>query len=276
MREKKKLIVIAALAAIASAIFILVYFAEVYQTKKQYEEIQEEILRKAHDAERSAKQEAVRKSVEEKLLAEEEARREQEERQKEKERRWAELENQNRDIYAWISIPDLEIEYPVLQNEKDDFYLNHNADREWEAAGSIYSNSCNKKDFSDVNTVLYGHNMKNGTMFGKLSDIGETQLKENGVVYIYTRDKKLTYLIYAAVEFSDVYLPDAYSVRSQKGLASFVKAVDKSSSYFRREGMEIKEEDKVLTLSTCVGGNGTKRCLVVARLDKDEPYVSCW
>ena len=76
----------------------------------------------------------------------------------------------NTDLYAWIKIPNTAIDYPVAQYPGDDdsYYLNHNMYKESAFAGCIYTEKLNKKDFSDPNTVLYGHNMQNGTMFRAL------------------------------------------------------------------------------------------------------------
>lgn len=267
-KEKNLIVTIAsALVVLASVIFICVYFTDVYRSKIEYRKQQAENLRLGRDAERRARETAARQAADEELQA---ARQEaQEEAAEESEHDWQALKEQNQDIYAWLSIPDLGLEYPVLQSEKDDYYLTHNADGERDASGGIYSNACNRTDFSDLHTILYGHNMKNGTMFGTLSDIGEAELAENGMVYMYTEEKKMTYRIWKVVEFSDVYIPDTYSVRSRQGLESFLGAVKGSPAYFSEEGLEISGEDKILTLSTCVGGKSTKRCLVVARLEEE-------
>ena len=79
-------------------------------------------------------------------------------------------ETVNPDIYAWIYVPGTKVNYPVLQHETDDtYYLNYNIDGTKGYPGCIYSEKkYNSKDFTDANAVLYGHNMKNGTMFGSI------------------------------------------------------------------------------------------------------------
>ena len=80
-----------------------------------------------------------------------------------------ELKKQNSDIYAWINIPGTSVDYPVLRCEDDNsYYLNHTVDKKKSIYGSIYTENYNGADFADFNTVVYGHNMKNGTMFGTL------------------------------------------------------------------------------------------------------------
>ena len=82
---------------------------------------------------------------------------------------FAELSSINPDIYAWIRIPDTQIDYPVLQREEDDtYYLRHNSSGRYAFAGSIYTEEANSRDFKDPMTVLYGHNMRDGSMFQNL------------------------------------------------------------------------------------------------------------
>lgn len=83
------------------------------------------------------------------------------------------LKSQNPDIYAWITIPGTDIDYPVLQKTDsedpyDNFYLDHTVDLTEGLPGAIYSQAVNHKDFMDSVTVLYGHNLKNGGMFSSL------------------------------------------------------------------------------------------------------------
>lgn len=76
---------------------------------------------------------------------------------------FAALKEENSDVYAWIYVPGTNVDYPVLQHPTDDaYYLEHNMDGSKGLPGCIYSESVNTKDFTDPNTVLYGHNMKNG------------------------------------------------------------------------------------------------------------------
>ena len=84
---------------------------------------------------------------------------------------WEELEAVNPDIYAWIYIPNTNIDYPVLQRSGDnDYYLEHNLDGSRGKPGCIYTEDLNSKEFTDYNTVIYGHNMKSGAMFRTLHD----------------------------------------------------------------------------------------------------------
>ncbi len=98
------------------------------------------------------------------------------------------LRETNGDIYAWITVPGTQIDYPVLQSDTDNYYLEKNLDHTKGYPGCIYSNSCNSREFTDLLTVLYGHNMKNGSMFGSLHDYEQEEFfRENREIIIYTQ-----------------------------------------------------------------------------------------
>lgn len=188
-----------------------------------------------------------------------------------------ELHEQNADIYAWITVPGTQVDYPLLQSETDNYYLDYNMDHSKGYPGCIYTNQCNAKDFSDYITVLYGHNMKNGTMFGSIHNFEDTEVfDEYDKVYVYTEERRLTYEIYAAVKFTDIYIPAYYDIKSSDGrenfLAEITKECENSEVSHIRADMEIQPEDKLITLSTCVSGEREKRYLVVGVLCEEAFY----
>ena len=186
------------------------------------------------------------------------------------------LKEQNEDIYAWIIVPGTQVDYPVLQSETDNYYLEYNLDHTKGYPGCIYTNACNSKDFSDYNTVLYGHNMKKGTMFGSLHSFeDETFFEEHDKIYVYTEDRRLTYTIREAVRFSDVYIPAYYPVNELSGRNAFLEDLlgylDNSASHIR-EDVTVSDEDRLITLSTCVSGERNHRYLVVGVLTEEAYY----
>ena len=97
-----------------------------------------------------------------------------------------ELQKINPDIVAWIRIEGLGIDYPVVQGEDNEHYLHYTFRGEANVAGSIFLDYRNKADFSDSKIILYGHNMKNGTMFGSLKKYqDESVFQENQIITIY-------------------------------------------------------------------------------------------
>jgi len=186
------------------------------------------------------------------------------------------LQAENPDIYAWIQIPETEVDYPILQNEEDNYYLNRNLDGSEGYPGCIYSNNCNGKDFSDFITVLYGHNMKNGSMFAGLHQFKEDDFfEQNDTIYVYTAEARYTYQIYAAAAYSDVYIPMDYDVKLAESVEAFcdsLQSYDDSRKQIRSELTET-EENRMLVLSTCIANEGEKRYLVVGKLIETTPYT---
>lgn len=186
---------------------------------------------------------------------------------------FAALKEQNGDIYAWIEIPGTGVDYAVVQNAVDDYYLKRNLDGSEGYPGCIYTNACNAKDFSDYNTVIYGHNMKDGTMFASLHKYEDKAFfAENQLIYIYQEDRTLTYRVYAATAYNDDYLPTVYQLTSYSGVDAFIQTVNQGKYadglLNLNEELQIAEGDKIITLSTCIKGQDTKRFLVIGVLQE--------
>lgn len=181
------------------------------------------------------------------------------------------LKEWNPDIYAWITVPGTNIDYPVLQKSDtedlyDNYYLDHTVDLEEGLPGAIYSQPVNQKDFMDSVTVLYGHNMKNGEMFTGLHEFENRDFfDKNRQIFIYTPNGVLTYEIFAAVDFSDALIPYEYSFSDSAQLQNYIKDVKNCAGNFQ-EGVSVSANDKILTLSTCYSGQDDRRLLIEAVL----------
>ncbi len=188
---------------------------------------------------------------------------------------FTELQKINEDIYAWIYIPNTNVDYPILQTSGDDaFYLSHNYKKEYEFAGSIYTEKLNKKDFSDPNTLVYGHNMLNGSMFRTLHDFRDPDFfAANPYIYVYLPDRTLKYEIFAAYEYDDRHILYSFDFSDKDVYAEYLAYATnptESMMYNRRE-VEVTTDDKIITLSTCLGNIDTSRYLVQGVLISDEP-----
>lgn len=187
----------------------------------------------------------------------------------EKEIDFADLQaNVNRDIYAWIDIPDTRIDYPVLQHPTDNFYyLNYNMDGSKGYPGCIYTEDYNTRDFTDPNTVLYGHNMKDGSMFAGLHQYEDREYFDtHPYVYVYTEDRLYVYEIFAAYEYDDDHILYNCDFTDQDAFESYLENIyDMESIDSRtniREDRAVTAEDHILTLSTCVSHEPDRRYLV--------------
>ena len=170
------------------------------------------------------------------------------------------LQEKNPDIYAWIKIDGTTVDYPVCQNNEDDnYYLSHTWERVEAADGAIFTQACNSKNFTDFNTVIYGHQMGEGvdTMFHTLDRyLEEGYIEKYPNVIIYTPDHVLTYRIFAAVIYDDRHLINSFNYvmddQRQAFLDSLQDSRDLRSRYSDIES--VGTEDRILSLSTCVTG----------------------
>ena len=152
-----------------------------------------------------------------------------------------ELQAMNPDIYAWVTIPDTDISYAVLQREGDEeYYSKHSENGAYYSGGSIFSQDYNQKDFSDPMTVLYGHNLRNGRMFAQLNDFSDAEVFEaHRYIYIYLPDRMLVYEIFAAYPHSNEHLLLCHDFADADDFTAYfdgVQAQKSLQSNFRTDG----------------------------------------
>lgn len=185
------------------------------------------------------------------------------------------LKEQNEDVYAWIRIPGTNVDYPILQDEEDNgYYLNHTIDGVEALEGSIYTENYNTIYFDDPNTVIYGHNMKNGSMFRTLHNYEDkTFFDENRVIYIYQPDRILEYRIFAAYVYDNRHLLLSFDLEDSQVFQRYIDDVFniRAANAHIDSSMEVGVDDRILTLSTCNAGIKTQRYLVQAVLISISP-----
>lgn len=187
------------------------------------------------------------------------------------------LKSENPDIYAWIHIPNTEVNLPVLQSvENDNFYLDHNRNKEYAIEGAIYSQMSNDTDFSDPVTVLYGHNLVNGSMFSTLHYFeNEDFFNANDTMYIYTPGHVLTYRIISAYLYDDRHILNSYDFKSPSVLQSYFDSVTHPDSLLvnTRPDTKLSIDDKIVQLSTCMSDTNhtNSRYIVTGVLIDDQP-----
>ena len=185
------------------------------------------------------------------------------------------LKKVNDDIYAWIRIPyaDKEdeyiVDYPILQSKEDEdrsYYLTHDVNRKNSSYGSIYTQDYNSKDFNDFNTLIYGHNMKNGTMFGKLDEYTNREFfDKNREIEIYMPGRILKYKIFAAYVFDNRHIMLSFDFEDKTEREIYLDTVFSKRSLYNyfADDITVDTEDKIITLSTCTKyDNKSERYLV--------------
>lgn len=186
-----------------------------------------------------------------------------------------ELQSINSDLYGWIKIPETEIDYPLAQssNEDDNYYLHHNYMGNYEFAGTIYSQRHNTKYFVERVTVLYGHNMLDGSMFAGLHDFSDKDFfDKNDTVYIYIPGHILTYKIFAAYDYDNRHIMNSFDFTDDEVYEQYLKdALNPHSANANvRGGVKLDIDDRIIVLSTCHDYNSSLRFLVQGVLINDQ------
>ncbi len=162
------------------------------------------------------------------------------------------LQEINADVLGWFYIPGTDISYPLMEVETRDEYLRRAWDGSYSRAGSIFLERRSSRDFSDFNTIIYGHHMRDKSMFGMLPEyVKESYRDEHPCVYIATADTIRRYEVFAAYEApvtSDTYrLVFENEERKQACLQQYLE-----NSVWEPTQMPTID-DYILTLSTCTG-----------------------
>ena len=181
---------------------------------------------------------------------------------------FASLKQVNPDIYAWIDIADTNVHYPIVQSATDDtYYLEHTIEGVKGYPGSIYTEMVNAKDFSDFNTLIYVHDMKDGSMFKHLHKFADAEFfNTHDTIMIYTETAIKTYKVLAAVVYDDRHIMYTYDNDDVEARKAFIQSLYESKNFKNqyREGVEVDENSHLITLSTCITGQPSKRFIVVA------------
>lgn len=168
-----------------------------------------------------------------------------------------ELSAINSDVVAWIYIPAVDISYPVVKGSDNEEYLHKSFDGKKNSAGAVFMNYANSEDFSDENTFVFAHNMKNGSMFGSLkSFVWDTEtVNSNPYIWIFTPNATYQYEIFSA--YNTDKNSDMYQISSDHD--GYVESALSQSVIFH----DCDTEGRLLTLSTCAGFAGSGNRLLV-------------
>lgn len=189
---------------------------------------------------------------------------------------FADLQAKNPHTVAWLEVPGTVINYAIMQSGNDvpeNFYLDHAEDRKYRYSGSIYIQQMNRSDFTHPNTVMYGHNMKNGSMFAALHKFRNKEFfDENQYIYVYTPGHILKYRIYSAYVYDNRHILNSFDFSDDAEYQAYLDQSlnPKSMTKQVREGVDVTTDDRIITLSTCTSNN-RERYLVQGVLIDDQP-----
>lgn len=174
------------------------------------------------------------------------------------------LKQKNPDTVGFIKVNGTNVEHIIVQTDDNDYYLRHNFNKEYNSAGWIFADYRNKLDETDKNIIIYGHNMRNDTMFGTLKNILTDEWynnEENKYITFITENESSIYEVFSVyqIESEDKYLTTSF----KKGeFEKFANTLKKRSKY--EFNVNLNDDDQILTLSTCAN-NSKYRIVLHAR-----------
>lgn len=169
---------------------------------------------------------------------------------------FATLREKNSDTVGYLKVNGTDIENVVVKGKDNSYYLKHNFNKEYNTAGWIFADYHNKLDGTDRNIIIYGHNMRNNTMFGTLKNVLNEEWKdveENRFITFITEEYSYIYEVFSVyqIEAEDYYMTTDF--KNNQEFLKFVNTLKSRSKY--NFDVDIKEDDSILTLSTCANNS---------------------
>ena len=182
------------------------------------------------------------------------------------------LKSVNEDVVGWIYVDALpDISYPIVKGKDNQTYLHQTYEKNYNFAGTIFVDYENSGDFSDCNTLVYGHNMKNGSMFGHLKKFREDDklYKQDKYFWILTPERNYRYEIITA--YTTGVNSDTYTLFKGPG-EEFEKYLEtiKGYSEIQTDNTDLTIKDRIVTLSTCTGNESTRFVVQGKRVDAED------
>lgn len=160
------------------------------------------------------------------------------------------LERINPDVVGWVAAEGTEIDYPVVRGKDNDFYLRHLFTGEHNKLGSIFMDYRNHRDFSDKNTIIYGHNMKDGSMFSSLTKYKDQRYYDNfPTMLLYTPAGDFTIELFAGIVADGNYESVRLDFKDGHDFQSYMDLLKKKSTF--ASNTIVKADDRIVTLCTC-------------------------
>ena len=175
-----------------------------------------------------------------------------------------ELQEKYPDVVGWLTIDGTNVDYPFAQGKDNSEYLRTTLDGKYIISGTLFMDYQCKKDFSGFNTIIYGHRMNNGTMFGEFYKFGKEEYfneHTSGRIYLAHETYEMNIIAYMVLPSTD---KTVYDTNAEK--ETYMSYVKEKARQYRET--EIGENDTVVTLSTCNHEYDGARSIIVAKINK--------
>lgn len=178
------------------------------------------------------------------------------------------IQQDNGDVYAWLKVEGTKIDYPVAQHVSDDtYYLNHDIEGSVTYYGAIFTEKINQKNFLDPITIIYGHGMRDGSMFGTLEYFSDKSFfNKNEQISIQTEDSQITYEVFSAYSGDDLHLFESFNLGEESSRETYVASIRERTIQWQGNYREtsLTNADRLVVLSTCDSSIDGKRFIVHA------------
>ena len=169
---------------------------------------------------------------------------------------------------GWLTIPNTQIDYPFAQGKDNGTFLHMDLDQRWSAAGTIFMDFRNSRNFSDFNTILFGHHMRSGSMFGTLQQFNSQTFfdaNRTGTIFLADKTYEITFIAFAVIAPDDAVIYDPM-IETDADAVAFLDHVRRIARYYRDVGATM--DDRFVTLSTCNYEFDDARMVLIGRLSE--------
>ena len=178
------------------------------------------------------------------------------------------LKNKNSDTVGWIKVNNTNIDFPVVKSNDNNYYLKRNFNKQSNGAGWIFADYRNNFEILDKNTIVYGHNRRNGTMFSNLEYLLKDSWNfenENKQFYFSTEQANYNADIFSVymIKATELKIPNAFA--NNKEFQNYINSIKELSIH--EFNVEITENDNIITLCTC-DNTSKNRIIIHAKLIK--------
>lgn len=177
-----------------------------------------------------------------------------------------ELQAEFPSVVGWLMIPNTGIDYPFVQGPDNAHYLHLDLNQNQSAAGTIFMDYRNSRDFNDFNTIIYGHHMRSGSMFGTMQHFNNQNFFEanrTGTIFLSDATYEIEFIAFAVIKPNDAVIFDP-EIAEDAERTEFLEHVRSTARYYRE--VEVTENDRIVTLSTCNYEFDNARMVLVGRI----------
>lgn len=183
-------------------------------------------------------------------------------------RSFVELQAINPDVFGWLNVYGTNIDYPLLQGEDNSKYVNTNVDGEYSLIGALFLDYRNKPDFSDFNSIIYGHHMAEDKMFGDIADFADRDFFDShryGSLFYEGKTHGIEFFAFLEVDaYDELYTP---AVEGEENRQGYLEQIMEQAVYTR--DLPVGTSDHLVLLSTCTSLLTNGRHILVGRITEE-------